>query len=303
MKPFESNRLNMLMVYLLGFSKVVSVALCSAFDPRFGLGRILCVVIGVIIIVIQGVLVICTLIAIVVGAISSWMSIRRNREVFHPSRLAEKRTRFLKHVDDRAQDQKVLIIPAAPPEPVSSEPKEPYFAVTTIRRESKIGDDEPEVEYEHEIEEDSPRVSMDAAVQLQETRPSSRAQSMKSRSSVSNLPYGARRHRASWSNVGLPQGYEADPIPSGVQSRMSMESIGDYNRDMTSSPNRRRASSMRGTWSENPSLVDVANSPLPYPPNAYKSNHRRSKTLSQTQLQNRYITEETEDRPTTRGQR
>jgi hypothetical protein len=85
-KPFESSRLNLLMVYLLGFSKVVTVALSAAFDARFGLDRILCTVIGIVIIVIQGVLTICLMLAIVLGAISSYMSLSRyrEREAFKP---------------------------------------------------------------------------------------------------------------------------------------------------------------------------------------------------------------------------
>ncbi|RMZ79019.1 hypothetical protein DV737_g3654, partial [Chaetothyriales sp. CBS 132003] len=64
LKPFESNRLNLLIVYFLGFSKVATVALSSAFDEKFGLNRILTTVIGIVIIVIQGILTICLMLAV-----------------------------------------------------------------------------------------------------------------------------------------------------------------------------------------------------------------------------------------------
>ena len=55
LKPFEGSRLNALMVYILGFSKVAVLALSAAFDARFSLPRIITTVIGVVIIVIQGI--------------------------------------------------------------------------------------------------------------------------------------------------------------------------------------------------------------------------------------------------------
>jgi hypothetical protein len=38
MRPFESSRLNAIMVYMLGISKVLTIALSAAFDTQFNLG-------------------------------------------------------------------------------------------------------------------------------------------------------------------------------------------------------------------------------------------------------------------------
>ena len=93
MRPFEGARLNALMVYLLGFSKVTTVALSAAFDARFNLQRITTTVIGIVIIVIQGILTMVLMIAIVLGAISSYMSLTRNHKDFRPRKLENARQR------------------------------------------------------------------------------------------------------------------------------------------------------------------------------------------------------------------
>ena len=289
LKPFESNRLNMLMIYFLGFSKVVSVALCSAFDPRFGLGRILTVVIGIIIIVIQGILIICMLVAIVIGCFSSWMSLRRYNDNFKPEGLVNARTRYFAHIEQKATDKPLPKVKSTPE--VTDEMKEPYFNVTTVRRQTKIEDDD--------VENENNFVDDDAATNVEDHRNStnfgSRAASIRSRTSATNLPYGARRHRASWSQRDFSGVYEPEQVHSGVQSRMSLDSMQDEGKSATVTPMRKRASSVRHSWTNDPSLIDVANAALEQPPNAYRSRHMRSKTLSQTQLQNRYSEHEEED--------
>lgn len=260
MKPFESNRLNLLMVYLLGFSKVVTVALSSAFDARFGLNRILCTVIGIVIIVIQGVLTICLMVAIILGAISSYMSISRyrEREAFKPKSWQNHRERFFAHIDQKATDQpKPRLIPD---NNVPEEPKEPYFQVSAVRREPKIEDEDPDLETLED--EGDARASLDQAAAGPSTGRHSRSQSIRSHTSRSNLPYGARRHRSSWSALDFQQ----EQIPSGVQSRMSVESIRD-------APNRHRAASLRSLSRDGPS-------PLPQT----RSNSRRN-TLNRPQVQ------------------
>jgi hypothetical protein len=233
-KPFESNRLNILMVYLLGFSKVASVALSSAFDARFNLPRIKTTVIGIVIIVIQGVVTIILMILIVLGAISSYMSLSRNREGFKPRSWARYRTRYFAHVDQKATDQPAP--PPTAPDPAAAMPKvpsEPYFKVASVRREPKIEDEDEENQLDG-LEEHDP-----SPVPLAETnnRSFSRTQSLKSRASVSNLPYGARRHRASWSSRDFSQMYDEGPALN-TPSRMSVESQRD-------APSRQRAASQR----------------------------------------------------------
>ncbi|KAG9876621.1 TRP-domain-containing protein, partial [Aureobasidium melanogenum] len=142
-RPFEGQRLNVIVVYLLGFSKVATVALSSAFNIAFNLERITTTVIGIVIIVIQGVLVIVTLIAIAVGAFSSYMSVTRNHDGFRPRRMAGVREKYFKHLDRTATD-----LPRPPkPEPVEvvpEEPKGPYFSVSQVRRVAKIEDEDPD---------------------------------------------------------------------------------------------------------------------------------------------------------------
>lgn len=234
MRPFESNRLNLLMVYLLGFSKVATVALSSAFDTRFGLDRIMTTVIGVIIIVIQGILTICLMLAIILGSISSYMSITRYRETIKPRSWLKPRTRYFAHVDRKATDRPKPRPPPPPPEPEA--PKEPYFSVSAVRREPKIEDEGQDKE-----NLDGPgshRASMDPVHGAYGQGPASRTQSMRSRTSMSNVPYGARVHRTSWSmrdfqDMGIEQG------STPTQSRMSVDSMHDV-------ANRHRASSLRG---------------------------------------------------------
>ena len=194
MRPFEGARLNALMVYLLGFSKVTTVALSAAFDARFNLQRITTTVIGIVIIVIQGILAIVLLIAIVLGAISSYMSLTRNREDFKPRKWEKVRQRYFVHLEKTAAD-----LPPSPPQPPlpPAEPRGPYFNVTSVRREPKIEDEDED--YIGSVQDTlGSRVSV--------ARPvagwGSRANSVRSQlnSPYTNVPFGARVHRASWSS-------------------------------------------------------------------------------------------------------
>lgn len=189
LKPFEGARLNALMVYLLGLSKVCTLALSAAFDIRFNMPRINTTVIGVVIIVIQGILASATLIAIVFGAISSYMSLTRHHEAFRPRKWEPYRQRYFAHLEKSAPD--VPPIPPSSPEP----PKEPYFRVASVRREPKIEDDDLSC-----IDPASSRSSVAPGPGVG-SRSGTRSNSTWSpQISSSNLPFGARLHRASWSN-------------------------------------------------------------------------------------------------------
>ena len=194
MRPFEGARLNALMVYLLGFSKVTTVALSAAFDARFNLQRITTTVIGIVIIVIQGILTMVLMIAIVLGAISSYMSLTRNHKDFRPRKLENARQRYFTHLEKTAAD-----LPSSPPPPPPPpvEPRGPYFNVTSVRREPKIEDEDED--YIGSVQDTlGSRVSV--------ARPiagwGSRANSVRSQldGPYTNVPFGARVHRASWSS-------------------------------------------------------------------------------------------------------
>lgn len=202
LRPFEGARLNALMVYLLGFSKVATLALSAAFDIRFNLARINTTVIGVVIIVIQGILAIFTLIAIVFGAISSYMSVTRDREAFRPRKWEPYRERYFAHLEKSAPD----VPPLRPPSP--EPPKEPYFRLASVRREPKIEDDDPDT-----VNPGSSRASIAPGPAIGSrvgSRVGSRANSPWSAAiSSTNLPPGARPHRASWSTRDFNSWHEA----------------------------------------------------------------------------------------------
>ncbi|KAJ4356322.1 uncharacterized protein N0V89_004354 [Didymosphaeria variabile] len=213
LRPFEGQRLNVIAVYFLGFSKVVTVALSAAFDIRFGLPRITATAIGIVIVVIQGLLTIAVLICIMLGVISSYMSVMRNRDIFHPKRWVSIRGKYLDHLEFKVKD-----IPRPPkpkPEPVAEPvamepglPKEPYFTVSSIRRMAKVEDEDEE--FMNEISGESSHLALDlpkrdslngTAVGRQ------RSPSIRSNMSYSSLPYGARVHRASWSTQDFAEDF------------------------------------------------------------------------------------------------
>lgn len=223
LKPFEGKRLNLLMVYVLGFSKVATVALSSAFDTSFNLERIPTTVIAIVIIVIQGILTILLMVAILVGAISSYMSLTRNRSEFTPRKWAGFRTRYFAHIDQTSTDQ-----PAPPPRPASpplmpTKATEPYFRVSAVRREPKIEDDDENGDLEDFA---LSRTSLPQGVIG--SRQQSRAHSIRSQASMSTLPYGARRHRASWSSRDLQQDLLGEErVYPVIHTRMSDASLRD----------------------------------------------------------------------------
>lgn len=221
-KPFEGARLNTLMVYILGFSKVATVALSAAFDLRFNLQRITTTVVGVVIIVIQGILTIILMIAILVGAVSSYMSVMRNRsdEDFRPRKWQPYRQRYFAHLEKKATD---LPPPPPPtPPPVPEKPKEPYFQVSSVRRIAKIEDEDEDYigEYNSATDPISNRASV---INPGPAVGRSRANSMKSQYSYSNnIPFGAKVHRASWSSRDFTgPGHNWHDGPPGSSRRSS----------------------------------------------------------------------------------
>lgn len=216
LRPFEGARLNALMVYVLGFSKVATLALSAAFDIRFNLARINTTVIGVVIIVIQGILAILTLVAIVLGAISSYMSVTRDREAFRPRKWEPYRQRYFAHLEKTAPD--VPLIKPAPPTP--EPPKEPYFRVASVRREPKIEDHDPDA-----IDPANSRTSVAPGPAIGSrpgSRPVTRANSMWSATmSNSSLPFGARPYRTSWGTRDFNSFHEAQQHSNRSSQLMS----------------------------------------------------------------------------------
>jgi hypothetical protein len=200
-RPFEGQRLNLIVVYLLGFSKVATVALSAAFDTSFNLPRIPTTAIGIVIIVIQSILTIIVILAIIVGAISSYFSLTRNREEIRPKKWNPIREKYFKHLDT-----KVLDVPPPPPvrAPTPEAPKAPYFSVNSVKRLAKVEDEDKEFMGEIQGDPEESQLSFSqrdgAGVEVPAPTRNSRAPSIRSNMSYTSLPYGARVHRASWSS-------------------------------------------------------------------------------------------------------
>ncbi|KAI4215573.1 MAG: hypothetical protein LQ351_002042 [Letrouitia transgressa] len=189
LRPFEGARLNALVVYLLGFSKVATLALSAAFDVRFNLARIPTTIIGIVIIVIQGILACSALLAVVIGTLSSYMSLTRNFKSFKPQRWEGYRQRYFAHLQKTVKD-----LPPSPP-PVLEEPRPPGFTVKSVRRCPKIEDNDQG--YADPL---SPHNSIVHPLNTYGSRyDGSRNSSQSPMQSSNNLPFGARPHRASWS--------------------------------------------------------------------------------------------------------
>jgi hypothetical protein len=192
LRPFEGARLNAIVVYLLSFSKITTVGLSAAFDRQFNLGRITTTAIGIVIVVIQSILTICLLVAIIVGAFSSYMSITRNHEEFKPTTWAPIREKYFAHIKKAATD----LPPPPPPEPQA--PVEPYFAVASVRRCPKIEDEDEEF-----LSEIGSSINASKATFHPSSNRVSRSNSVGGHSIMSNsttVPWGARVHRGSWTS-------------------------------------------------------------------------------------------------------
>ena len=232
-KPFEGSRLNALMVYVLGFSKVATVALSAAFDLRFNLARITTTVIGVVIIVIQGVLTIILMVAILIGAVSSYFSVMRNRpdDQFRPRIWQGYRKRYFAHLQKRATD-----LPPPPPPPAPVKPKEPYFQVASVRRVAKIEDEDEDYigEFGSAADPTSNRASTIGGPLLGGR---SRANSIRSQYTYSdNIPFGAKVHRASWSSRDFPLNHSNTWQHDSARGSSSRRSSGMMLASMTSLP-------------------------------------------------------------------
>lgn len=198
MRPFEGNRNNVVAVWLLSICKIVTVGLSIAFLPAFELNRIIATVLGIILVVVQGFLAVSVMILVVLGMISTWMSLSRNREHFSQP-LEQTRIKYFEHIDKKGRDappQK----PAAKTAPV--EALQPNFSVRSVRRHPRMED------VAEETESDGVEPGMTTEPDPAGWR-RSRANSAASRWSNSSLPRAARVHRASWSSRDFAQ-WEAE---------------------------------------------------------------------------------------------
>jgi hypothetical protein len=204
LRPFEGQRLNVVLVYLLGFSKVATTALSAAFDTHFSLPRILATVIGIVIMIVQGLLTISVLVAVTIGAITSYFSVMRNREEIRPRHWNSMRKRYFQKVDptvvealveDRPQPHAIRV------EPIQKVYQGAYFSVKQVRRIPKVEDEDEEFVQEIHSKLSTSQLSMSSQDYNNERKlQRSRAASDRSQVSYTALPRAARFHRPSWSS-------------------------------------------------------------------------------------------------------
>ncbi|ROV94204.1 hypothetical protein VSDG_05748 [Cytospora chrysosperma] len=224
--PFEGQRNTALAVWILGLSKIMTTGLSVAFLPTLKLNRMTATGIGFIIVTVQGLLVFGLMILVVLGAISSYMSLTRNREDFSPEELESTRVRYFEHLQARALD---VHIPREGKErrkmleeaPKDVPPFQPSFSVKAVKRMAKIEDEDEDMvgvldgRFGNSIFLDPGRVSR----MSQHNRTSSAC----SHPSTHSLPRAATPHRLSWSSRNLAD-WDALPLQrpdSGLAQRLS----------------------------------------------------------------------------------
>lgn len=219
LSPFEGQRNTVAAVWMLSFSKIMTNGLAVAFLPEHELGRVAATVLGLIILIVQGFVTLAVMVLIVVGTVSTCMSLSRNTQRF-PSVLEDTRVAYFEHVEHRAND-----VPGPRPRLYGDDESnagddvetatQRTFSVRDVRREPKIEDEDkddgddgldafPDLEPVAEVDEGSGG-EPGGAGNVAGTRTRSRANSASSRYSSTTLPRAARVHRASWSSRDFSQ--------------------------------------------------------------------------------------------------
>ncbi|ROW10212.1 hypothetical protein VMCG_01672 [Cytospora schulzeri] len=200
--PFEGQRNTALAVWMLGISKIVTTGLSVAFLPGLKASRIIATGIGLIIVTIQGLLVIALMILVVLGAMSSYMSLTRNREDFSPEVLGSTRVRYFEHLQAKALDIHVpreekgtqrMLEEAQKNAP----PLQPSFSVRAVKRISKIEDEDEDIVgvLDVSLDDSIPDTGRMSSMSRQ-NRPGSACSHL----STHSLPRAATPHRMSWSS-------------------------------------------------------------------------------------------------------
>jgi hypothetical protein len=205
LRPFEGQRLNILLVYLLGFSKMTTTALSATFDTRFNLPRIPATVIGIAIIIIQSLLTITVLVTIVSGAITTYFSITRHRKEIRPRSWIPRREKYFQRISpvlkDLSTDEG-----SQPPSTHAKRMQEahnvPCFSVKQVKRVPKVEDEDEEFVQEIWSDHTTSELPVSGKVRLggDEQSLRSEAASYPSQLSYTALPRAAIVHRPSWSS-------------------------------------------------------------------------------------------------------
>ncbi|KAK7740678.1 hypothetical protein SLS53_005146 [Cytospora paraplurivora] len=202
LNPFEGQRNTALAVWMLGITKIATTGLSVAFLPGMNLNRIVATGIGFIIVTVQALLVVALIPLVVLGAMSSYMSLTRNKERFSPAELESTRVRYFEHIQTRALDvqmskeekelRKILkeVESNAPP-------PEPSFFVMSVKRIPKIEDEDGDEGTVDASLAEGAAVDPNLAGRLSQH---DRTNSTSSRLSMHSLPRAAMPSRLSWSS-------------------------------------------------------------------------------------------------------
>ena len=204
LKPFEGSRNTTAAIWLLSISKIVTTGLSIAFLRTLDLSRVAATAIGMIILVVQCFLAAAILVLIVLGMVSTWMSLSRNREDF-PEKIDDLRVRYFEHMDDRAGTTK----PKEDDVDELEELSKSIFSVSNVKRNTQNNAFPT-------LEGTRSQVPSHPAHPLNRPR---RTNSASSRHSVNSLPRSGRTHRASWSSKDFAE-WDAD-MNRGDTSRIS----------------------------------------------------------------------------------
>ncbi|RBR14830.1 uncharacterized protein FIESC28_07528 [Fusarium coffeatum] len=204
LKPFEGSRNTTAAIWLLSISKIVTTGLSIAFLRTLDLSRVAATAIGMIILVVQCFLAAAILVLIVLGMVSTWMSLSRNREDF-PEKIDDLRVRYFEHMEDRAGTTK----PKEDDVDELEELSKSIFSVSNVKRNTHNNAFPT-------LEGTRSQVPSHPAHPLNRPR---RTNSASSRHSVNSLPRSGRTHRASWSSKDFAE-WDAD-MNRGDTSRIS----------------------------------------------------------------------------------
>ena len=101
MNPFEGARNTTAAIWVLSIAKVFTTGISIAFLPNFAISRIAATALGIVILVVQAFLALAIMVLILIGLVSTWMSLSRNREEF-PEVLEAARVRYFEHMEKNA---------------------------------------------------------------------------------------------------------------------------------------------------------------------------------------------------------
>jgi hypothetical protein len=205
--PFEGTRNTVMGVWILSICKIITTGISTAFLPESNTSRSEAAALGIAIIVIQALTVAALLILVILSAISSFLSLMRNREAMDPDWLEPVRVRYFTEMETKARDT-LFDYDTEPPSQAPAQAPAPTrgFSVISIQRRPKIEDEDEDMNLAALELGPSPDDSS-ADNQLRVRRHShgshsghSRASSVGTRLSTGSLPRAARPYRASWSS-------------------------------------------------------------------------------------------------------